>query len=91
MSNLSEFIAGTTPTDANSLLKILSISYADQATISLRWTSVPGRKYVVERTNRIGESFAAVGKTVTAQKEESTLDIVEGSSSSVYRLKVTVE
>ena len=89
MTNLSEFIAGTTPTDANSLLKILSISYADQATISLRWTSVPGRKYVVERTNRIGESFAAVGKTVTAQKEESTYDLAEDSSASIYRIGIS--
>jgi hypothetical protein len=89
MSNLSEFVAGTTPTDANSLLKILSISYADQATISLRWSSVPGRKYIVERTNRIGESFAAAGKAVTAQKEESTYDLTEDSSASIYRIGIS--
>ena len=88
MSNLSEFVAGTIPTDSRSLLKILSISYADQATISLRWSSVSGKRYLVERARRIGEAFGPVGESVTAGSDESTVKVAGNIDQSIYRIKV---
>lgn len=88
MSNLSEFVAGTIPTDSRSLLRILDISYSEQATVSLRWASVAGKNYRVEIAKAIGEPFDMVKGSVKAEGEESTVIIVEVSDQAIIRIKV---
>jgi len=49
MSNLAEFLAGTNPLDPSSFFRILAVAVEAQG-LSIRWSSVPGRRYAVHRT-----------------------------------------
>lgn len=50
-TDASEFAAGTDPTDGASLLRISMPIDVKNKTVVLRWDSVPGRRYRVERSN----------------------------------------
>ena len=50
-TDASEFAAGTDPTDGASLLRISMPIDVKNETVVLRWDSVPGRRYRVERSN----------------------------------------
>ena len=50
-TDASEFAAGTDPTDGASLLRISMPIDVKNKTVLLRWDSVPGRRYRVERSN----------------------------------------
>ena len=62
-TNLQEYIAGTDPTDPNSLLRITQLSGGGQV---ITWTSVPGKNYQVVATPALGSAFQPVSGIVTA-------------------------
>jgi hypothetical protein len=45
MSNLQEYIAGTSPTDPNSVFKIISITTTAANANAIAWSSVSGKSY----------------------------------------------
>jgi hypothetical protein len=47
MSNRQEYLAGTTPTDATSVFKILSTMPDTNGTMTITWSCVPGKRYQV--------------------------------------------
>ncbi len=49
MANWSEYLAGTSPVDAGSALKIFSIEITESGLTELNWNCVRGRRYYVER------------------------------------------
>ena len=51
-SNLQEFLAGTDPTDANSVFKITSVPAANQQT-ELRWLNLPSRHFEVDFSDNL--------------------------------------
>lgn len=51
-SNLQEYLAGTDPTDPNSVFKITTFQNADQQT-ELRWPNVPNRHFEVEYSENL--------------------------------------
>ena len=66
MNNASEYIAGTNPTDAASVLKMVSVSRTN-TTNTVRWQSVTGKKYqAFYRTNIASGSWSNLGSVVTA-------------------------
>ena len=86
--DLDEMLAGTDPTDAGSLLAIVSIqreaasgmTKADASTtqaMRVRFQSVPGKRYQVQyATTLVGEQvFLNLGETVLAGEGESELDL----------------
>jgi len=56
MSNESEFIDGTIPNNANSLLEILSIDVLNKR-VKIRFNSVSGKTYTLERAEMNGSKF----------------------------------
>lgn len=51
VSNANEYLAGTSPIDANSTLRITSQSFANQGIgVTLQWSSVSNRLYHIEKT-----------------------------------------
>lgn len=57
MSNLQEYLAGTNPNDANSVLRITTESFAVGGTsTSLTWKSVPTRFYYVQKNPNLSTS-----------------------------------
>jgi glycosidase len=61
--NLEEFLAGTDPRDADSLLRITDMVGTGRA---ISWRSVPGRNYEVLATTNIAGGFVPLSGTVTA-------------------------
>lgn len=66
MSNYAESIAGTTPTNSASLLKLLSVNRTNN-TATVRWLSVSGKRYQLSyQTNLTTGGWTNFGSVVTA-------------------------
>jgi hypothetical protein len=89
MNNTKEYIAGTNPTNAASLLKITSITRAaNGATVS--WLSVTNRHYqLMSRTNAAAGTWQNVGGVLTPTgATTSFLDTSGTNGLRVYRVEV---
>jgi hypothetical protein len=60
----AEFMAGTDPAQPNSTLRLSSPTAQPDGTARLAWASIPGRAYLVERSN--GASWTAVSGWILA-------------------------
>jgi Bacterial TSP3 repeat len=56
-TNLQEFLAGTDPSSAASVFLVTDVARIDASTISVTFLSIPGRDYVLERTDDLGSGF----------------------------------
>jgi hypothetical protein len=81
-SNLQEFLAGTDPTDPNSVLRVQLVYTAQGA--QLRWNSQPGLMYQVQVSQTLGAtSWTNVGtQRFAAGTADSTL--LNGTSDTAY-------
>ncbi|HSU57474.1 MAG TPA: hypothetical protein VLT36_25760 [Candidatus Dormibacteraeota bacterium] len=88
MNNYAEYVAGTIPTNAASVLKLQSTTTAASGT-TVRWQSVTGKKYqVMSRTNIILGSWQNVGGTYTASNTTAQLlDTTATNGVRFYRLQ----
>ena len=91
MNNWQEWIAGTVPTDAASVLKIVSV-VSSGTTFEVGWTSVTNRSYALERAFYLGTTtgFATVqsnllGMTFTTTCRDTN---AAGDGSFFYRVRV---
>jgi hypothetical protein len=67
MNNLSEYIAGTIPTNAISVFKLLTLTNSRTAGTTIRWLSVSNKVYQVSsRTNLVLGAWQNLASTVTA-------------------------
>jgi hypothetical protein len=94
-SNLQEYLAGTDPTDANSVLRITNFGIlSDTVTTLLVWTSVPTRNYHIQATpTLISPVWADSGLGVIAPASGSTtiaFPPVLGAFSEFYRVSATL-
>lgn len=89
MSDLAEFYAGTNPTQAESLLKMLPPSLDEQGHVSLSWTSLAGRGYRILETQDWVQ-WTPVTDWVLATSATTTLQVPDNASaqSRYYRLEV---
>ncbi len=87
--NLAEFIAGTSPSVAGSLLKIQSVVQNGNGS-TITWQSVAGKKYqVFSRADFSGATWQQVGTTVLAiGASTSFLDATATSGIRFYRVQV---
>jgi hypothetical protein len=72
--NLHEVIAGSDPTDANSVLKIEILS-ADDSECVLSWQSEPGKTYTVLGASNIDEGYLPILQDVPATPSTNTVVI----------------
>lgn len=72
-----EALLGTDPLDAASLLKIVSVSHdPDAGSVSILWTSVPGKTYTIElRTELESEDIWSSVVTATAREAASVITL----------------
>jgi hypothetical protein len=89
MTNASEYIAGTAPTNALSVLKIDSASQTASGT-TVTWRSVPGKRYqLFSRLNLAAAAWQKVGGPVTAAGATAQLlDASATDSMRFYRVQV---
>ena len=89
--NLSEYIAGTVPTNGNSLLR-LDGEESNPAGFVLNWNSVTGRVYGVNWTESLTNAFQPLPPMDLPYPANSYTDIMHGvESKGFYRLDVRLE
>jgi hypothetical protein len=87
-SNHDEWLAGTDPTDASSVLAISSIVNGLDSTIIIRWRSVSGKQYSILRSTDLSMGFdqtEAANIPATPPENSYTIDGKEGKSA-FYRI-----
>ncbi|HEY2952501.1 MAG TPA: M36 family metallopeptidase [Verrucomicrobiae bacterium] len=90
LTNLQEFLAGTDPLDARSVVRITSIQL-DDANVRIRFTSVPGKRYRLERTSDLGGSFwrpVSESLAATGAAAEVTDQNAAGERCRIYRVRL---
>lgn len=85
MSNAAEGIAGTNPLDANSRLRILSLTTGNLLT----WSSVSGKTYQVECATNLLTGFTSLGGVVNASAATAVyLDTTATNAARMYRVRL---
>ena len=67
-SNIKEYVAGTDPNVASSVLRIMNVTADGVVT----WSSVPGRVYQVYATTNLNTPFAGISGTIVATNGTSS-------------------
>jgi hypothetical protein len=87
-TNLEEYLAGTDPQDADSLLKILPLSSGGQ---SITWASIPGKNYQVHATTNVMEAFMARSGIITAiSPTTSYTNAAPAQAKEFYRVRIAL-
>jgi hypothetical protein len=76
-SNWTEYVAGTNPTNAASVLKLLSAAPESNGHFTITWASVGGTRYRVQYRDghpgaAAGETFSDVLRTITQEMDPAT-------------------
>ncbi|MDP2897805.1 MAG: lamin tail domain-containing protein, partial [bacterium] len=89
-SNLDEWVAGTDPTDASSILAISSIIKGIDSTMVIRWHSVSNRHYSILRSTDLRTGFDQIeAASVPATPPENSYTIDTGQArNAFYRIVV---
>jgi YD repeat-containing protein len=83
-NDLNEFLAGTVPNDAGSVLKILSNPTASAGSVTVEWPAVAGKTYRLQFKNSLGDaSWTDVPGDVTAAA--AIVNKVDASASAASR------
>jgi hypothetical protein len=86
MPDYDEFIAGTNPFDATSVLRITDLANGNQLVV---WDSVPGINYEVQATTNLGGPFLPLGPAVPAIGTSSFyFDPTPDLTNKFYRIRV---
>jgi hypothetical protein len=72
LSSFQEYLAGTDPLRANSVLRVTSIAPVEGG-IRLTWSSEEGRTYAVEMTTSLTQKFLSVATGIAADPPENVL------------------
>jgi hypothetical protein len=89
LTNFQEYLAGTDPLSANSVLRVNRIE-AVTGGVRVTWSSVPGRTYAVEMAPSLTQGFLAVTTGILAEAAEtSTILPVSAEANAYFRVVVT--
>ena len=88
--DVSEHHAGTDPRDSNSSLRFETPIDVKNETVLLRWQSVPGRRYRVEKSNGDPTEWQPIAKGLTARLDSlEHIDLrIDNGKPVFYRLVV---
>ncbi len=91
-SNLQEYLAGTSPTDASSAFRITSIAPNPGGGVIIQWSSVAGKFYDVERDTSLTWSTALAltnGVAATPPTNTYTDTSATNAPSYLYRIRLS--
>jgi subtilisin family serine protease len=91
MSNLAEWLAGTNPTNASSALRLTAIPTNNPNAFVVRWPSVAGKYYRLERATNLFIGFNSVVQTniaATAPTNTATDTAILPGKARFYRVGV---
>ena len=95
LSNYAEYLCGTVPTDAASVLQMVSLNTLPDGTTQITWSSVAGRVYILQRAD--GSPAAAKFKDIQTgiQADPSGrnvyVDTADRTQSRFYRVLLQVQ
>jgi hypothetical protein len=90
-SNWSEFIAGTQPTNAASVMTVTGTEQASGDQVVLRWPSTAGRYYgIMLATNTVSDTFSYLTNNIVAIPPENVYTATAPSGVSRYYYRVVV-
>lgn len=89
LSNFEEFLAGTDPLNANSVLKITGIRPVSDG-IEICWASVAGKVYAVEHAQTPGGAWLPVKTGIVAEGPESRFTL-PGADSGFFQIVIKDE
>ena len=92
MNNLQEFLAGTSPTNAASALRVrVAADYAGDAVV-IRWSSESNRCYGLERSTNLLDGFVPIERNIPATPPENTytdrVDRAADCAAVYYRIRL---
>ena len=85
LSNYQEFLAGTNPNDANSVLRVTDIG-ADSGQVSLTWNSVAGKTYTIYGASQINGPYTPLLTVPSAGNGVTSTNVTGSASSQFYRI-----
>jgi len=90
LCNLGEWVAGTNPTDASSVLAFSSIIAGPESTITIRWYSVSNKCYSILKSTDLMVGFDQIeAANIPADPPENSYTIDRGlAESAFYRIVV---
>ncbi len=92
-SNANEFLAGTVPTNAASVFRIVSLQRESES-VHLTWSTVGGKSYRVQTNGSLTDTFADLSPLISVPgTSESTTNLVDSSavtnaSARYYRVRL---
>jgi hypothetical protein len=91
MSNLNEYLCGTLPNDAESVLKMVAVQTSADGTMQVSWASVAGRTYTLQRADGspAAANFKAIQTGIAADPSGRNVYIdrdADGSQARFYRV-----
>jgi subtilisin family serine protease len=92
-ADVAEYAAGTDPKDGNSFLHFSTPIEVKNETVVLRWPSVPGRRYRIEKSNGDPTEWQPIAKGLTARFDslEHTDLRIDNGKPVFYRLVVETD
>ncbi|MBN2301900.1 MAG: hypothetical protein JXN60_05230, partial [Lentisphaerae bacterium] len=89
-NNLQEYIAGTDPTKESSVFVIRGVtSTPNKTNFIIKWASVAGKLYTVERSTNLTTGFIPIATDIPATASENTyIDSVGNEGLYYYKVKV---
>ncbi|MCX7872731.1 MAG: lamin tail domain-containing protein [Verrucomicrobiae bacterium] len=88
MSNIAEFIAGTNPSDKNSILKISSISIAPNNEVIIEFESVPDKDYQILVSTNFLDNWSVLTNILRTSTNKTIIKDSESANKKYYRIKV---
>lgn len=88
-NNYEEFLAGTNPTDSNSVLRLLDLRVWTPGNGILRWSSVRGRTYSLWRSQGVERPFVAVATNLEATPPVNSYTNRVSAAAGFYRVSAT--
>ncbi|MCX8107550.1 MAG: lamin tail domain-containing protein, partial [Verrucomicrobiae bacterium] len=93
LTNLEEYLAGTSPHDKYSALRFTSI-WVENDTVHIRFQAVAGRTYTIEAVEIPGYNTWAIISEVPPLAQDSEIEVVDSLKTTrgkLYRLKLRVK
>ncbi|MFN7140702.1 MAG: thrombospondin type 3 repeat-containing protein, partial [Limisphaerales bacterium] len=85
MSNLSEFLAGTNPHDPNSKLQFISVQTSANGEVTVRWSSVLGKSYVVQTSTNL-TTWTDLSTPIPSVSSETEFTAISSIDQRFYRI-----
>lgn len=90
MSNLSEYLAGTNPTNANSAFRFTGIQTVSQGGNTVEWSSAPNRTYSLLRSSNLLSGYDIIATGISATPPSNIYVDSPPDTTNAYFYRVTI-